>query len=460
MEKEALLRKLPKVDELLREESIIEDGKDMPPAAVTDCVRERLSALRESILKGRIDTLPTREALLASIAKDLALSSLPSLRPVINGTGVILHTNLGRAPLSKRACLALEEAAENYGNLEYDLEQGCRGSRYVHCQSLLKKLTGAQSAMVVNNNAAAVLLILSALSKGGEVPVSRGELVEIGGAFRVPEIMEQCGCTLREVGTTNKTRLSDYEKAVGENTRALLKVHTSNFRVVGFTESVSIEELASLGKEKGLPVIVDLGSGALADIEQMGVRQEPTVQSCLAAGADVLCFSGDKLLGGPQAGIILGKKEYMDILLAHPLTRALRVDKLTLSALYATLYAYLDKKTQREIPVVEMLSLTEEELSSRAALLQQLLKEQGIFARSVPVLDTVGGGSAPLTELPGRGLAFKSDSLSPNALEERLRLLNKPVIGRIEKDTFLLSMRTLFPRDFAYIAKALGEVLV
>ena len=357
---ENLFRSIPRVDELLDRGEL--KASALSPALLRESVREELDALRGEVRGGR-SSLPETDELCARILARAEEKQMPSLRTVINATGVTLHTNLGRACLSERAANAAAEAAYAYSTLEYDAARGCRGSRHSHVESLLCRLTGAEAAMAVNNNAAAVLLILSALASGGEVIVSRGELVEIGGSFRIPEIVTQCGCTLREVGATNKTHLRDYEAAVSEQTRAILKVHTSNYRIVGFTESVPREALAALARERGLPLIEDLGSGALVELEQYGIHGEPTVQRSLRAGVDVASFSGDKLLGGPQAGLIIGRKEYIERLKKHPLARALRLDKMTLAALHATLRAYLDTDTAaREIPTLAMLSAGEEAL--------------------------------------------------------------------------------------------------
>lgn len=314
--------------------------------------------------------------------------------------------------------------------------------------------------MVVNNNAAAVLLILSALGKGGEVITSRGELVEIGGSFRVPDIMVQCGCALREVGTTNKTHLSDYEGAITPETRALLKVHTSNYKIMGFTESVPLAELVALGRERGLPVIEDLGSGSLVDLEQFGIHGEPTVQQSVQAGVDIISFSGDKLLGGPQAGIIIGRKDYIETLKKHPLARALRVDKMTLAALRETLYAYTDPAMAvREIPTLAMLAVPEHVLREKAELLCRALADRGVTARTVPAQDQVGGGSVPTQLLPAWAVAIDPGRLTVDGLEAALRRRERPIIGRITHEQYLLDTRTLWESDFDYIAEAAAEVI-
>ena len=448
-----LLRKIPKVDELLRSESLADALRLYGDHAVTEAVRAELDALRQGILQQQITSIPEQNVLCSRISKRAQQASLPSFRHVINGTGILLHTNLGRACLSEKAAKAVYDASKAYSNLEYDLTTGKRGSRYSHVEEILCRLTGAESALVVNNNAAAVLLVLSALTQGGQVPVSRGELVEIGGSFRIPEIMESCGAQLKEVGATNKTHLSDYERAINENTRALMKVHTSNYRIVGFSETPALSDLVELGHRHGLPVIEDLGSGCLVNLEQFGIHGEPTVQDSLKDGVDVVSFSGDKLLGGPQAGIILGKKQHLDILKKHPLNRAMRVDKMTLAALEATLQSY-EQGAAEEIPVIGMLSAKEDALRQKAALLARLLTEAGISVDIVPTEGRVGGGSVPNQSLPSYAIALDGNV---EALEEKLRLGIQPIIGRIHEGRYLLDVRTLFEKDFPIILEALKE---
>lgn len=455
---EKLLRSIPKVDEVLQWTDLLDVSEDISAAALKEAVREVLEKLRGGALDGSIVEMPEQKELCGLIAAYAKRQSLPSLRSVINGTGVVLHTNLGRACLSKKAAEALESVAKSYSTLEYDLEAGERGERYAHVEKALKKLTGAESALVVNNNAAAVLLILSALASGGEVVVSRGELVEIGGSFRVPDIMESCGCSLHEVGTTNKTYLRDYEKAVNEQTRALLKVHTSNYRIVGFTQSVELEELVELGREKSLPVIEDMGSGLVMDLNFLGIHGEPTVKDSLKAGVDVLCFSGDKLLGGPQAGIIIGKKAYVDIIKKHPLNRAMRVGKLTLCALEATLRSYTDDTALEDIPTLRMLSAEPEKLEERAKKLCQMLTDAGVPASVRPEWGEVGGGAAPAQLLPSFAVAIKSANISVDALERHMRIRERPIIGRISHDAYLLDLRTICDEDFEAVLQALREV--
>ena len=457
MDKKHLLRSLPKVDEVLRQPAIA--ALDLPQSVITDLVRQHIDDLRRRVLDSDLQTLPSMEDLCAEICTAAKAAAKPSLRPVINATGITLHTNLGRACLSEKAVQAAADAARRYSTLEYDVESGQRGSRYSHVEKLLCKITGAEAAMVVNNNAAAVLLILSALGKGGEVITSRGELVEIGGSFRIPEIMEQCGCSLREVGATNKTHLRDYERAICEDTRALLKVHTSNFRIMGFTESVSLQELVELGKQTGLPVIEDLGSGCFFDLEPLGIHDEPTVMNSVKAGVDIISFSGDKLLGGPQAGIILCKEKWIKTLKSHPLTRAMRVDKMTLAALEATLDTYLDpEKAQQEIPTIRMLAIDPALLKLRAEALYEKLTALGVTCQVIPEQDQVGGGSVPTQLLPTWAVAVDPQNVTVDGLEERLRKeTDIPIIGRIVKDRYLLDTRTLWEEDFDYIAQAVKE---
>ena len=457
MDKNQLLRALPKVDEVLRQPAVA--AVELPLPVLTDLVRGRIDTLRRQVLEGTVQALPPMDTLCGEICAAAKAAAKPSLRPVINATGITLHTNLGRACLSEKAVAAAAAAARGYSTLEYDLETGERGSRYVHVEDLLCRITGAEAAMVVNNNAAAVLLILSALGKGGEVITSRGELVEIGGSFRIPEIMEQCGCSLREVGATNKTHLRDYERAICEDTRALLKVHTSNFRIMGFTESVSLQELVELGKQTGLPVIEDLGSGCFFDLETLGIHDEPTVMNSVKAGVDIISFSGDKLLGGPQAGIILCKEKWIKTLKSHPLTRAMRVDKMTLAALEATLDTYLDpQKAQQEIPTIRMLAIDPALLKLRAEALYEKLTALGVTCQVIPEQDQVGGGSVPTQLLPTWAVAVDPQNVTVDGLEERLRKQSDiPIIGRIVKDRYLLDTRTLWEEDFDYIAQAVKE---
>ena len=455
-----LLRQIPKVDQLLRHPALVRLAETMPHELLTDAVRTRLDALRQEILSGSRDRLPDEDAICAAITGQASADALPSLRPVLNGTGVTLHTNLGRSCLSQRAIEAVTAAVRGYSTLEYNVEAGQRGSRHDHVESLLCRLTGAEAAMVVNNNAAAVLLILSAVGKGGEVVASRGELVEIGGSFRIPDIMTQCGCALKEVGATNKTHLFDYEDAICEDTRALLRVHTSNYRIVGFSETVPLRDLTALAHSHGLPIIEDLGSGALIDLNRVGIHGEPSVQASVQAGVDLISFSGDKLLGGPQAGLIVGSKAWIAKLKRHQLARAIRVDKMTLAALEATLTAYLDpEQALEEIPTLSMLGASVESLEAKAEQLRDLLAQAGVEAQVVETQDQVGGGSAPLALLESRAVALSPAALPVTELEERLRKRDLPIIGRISQNRYLLDVRTLFPADFPLVVEAVAQVL-
>lgn len=437
------LRQLPSVDRLLNAPRLRELAAAHGHDLVVDAVRATLDEARQRILGG--DTFPDTTTLIDAAAQKVQALIQPTLRPVINATGVIIHTNLGRAPLSEAALQAMREVGTGYSNLEYDLEAGRRGSRYVHATELLQRLTGAEAALVVNNNAAATLLILSVLARGREVIISRGQLVEIGGGFRIPEVMAQSGARLVEVGTTNKTYIEDYARAITENTALLMRVHTSNFRIVGFTHQASLEELVALGHEHGLPVLDDLGSGSLLDTTAFGLAPEPMVQASIQAGADLVCFSGDKLLGGPQAGIIVGRAELVERIKRFPLTRALRVDKVTLAGLQATLLAYLRGTATEEIPVWRMIAAPVEALEQRARAWAETLGAHGIPAEVVEGHSAVGGGSLPGETLPTRLLALSV--ASPNALAARLRAADPPVIARIERERLLLDPRTVLPEQ-------------
>ncbi len=450
------LRNLPKTDEIIQREELASEIAGSSREIVLEAVRGAVDELRQSILAGE-DAEIEMESILQAVKSRIRRLERRNLRRVINGTGIILHTNLGRARLNPRIAAAIAEAAENFSNLEYDLDRGQRGSRHQHISALAARITGAEDAMVVNNNAAAVALCLSALAQDREVVVSRGELVEIGGAFRVPEIMEQSGAFLKEVGTTNKTKLSDYENAIGENTGALLKVHTSNYRIIGFTEEAALSDMAELGHRSGLPVLYDMGSGLLLNLREYGV-DEPTVQEGLAAGADVVMFSGDKLLGGPQAGIVVGKKEYIERMKKHPMARMVRSDKLTLAGLEETFRIYLDReKALKEIPVLEMISADREELKEKALRLLALIEGRmgGCRAELVEECSQIGGGSAPMLDLPTFALAFSPEVMTVDQLEKRLRDHEIPIIARISRDRLLLDVRTIGEKEFSVIAKAM-----
>jgi len=389
---------------------------------------------------------------------------MPSLRNVINATGVVVHTNLGRSILPERALEKFRSIAGGYSNLEYDLENGKRGSRYVHVEEILKELTSAEAAMVVNNNAAAVLIALETLAKDREVVVSRGQLVEIGGSFRIPDVMRKSGAKMVEVGTTNKTHLKDYEEVIGPQTALLLKVHTSNFQVVGFTEEVPMPELVKLGERHGIPVMEDLGSGCLVDFSNYGLIKEPTVQKSLAQGANLVTFSGDKLLGGPQAGIILGRRDLITAIRRNQLTRALRIDKLTLVALEETLRLYRDQRVaMKEIPTLVMICQSYDSLREKADRLYKLVSDIKSNNFSIELIDgdsKVGGGALPLQELKSRLLCLIPKRLSSQQMETWLRVYAPPVITRVERDRVMFDVRTIQEREFEIIAQAVKDLAV
>jgi L-seryl-tRNA(Ser) seleniumtransferase len=457
----ALLRKLPSVDELLLRPRIEALVASLDRNYAVEVVREVLAELRRQIVDDSVESRAglELERIEARIAAAVAAELRPSLRPVINASGVILHTNLGRAPLASAVIEEFRRSATQYSNLEYDVAEGERGKRDVHLSRLITRLTGAEAGIVVNNCAAAVLVSLAALARGGEVVVSRGELIEIGDGFRIPEIMEQSGATLREVGTTNRTRIADYENAIGEKTRALLRVHPSNFTVSGFTEKPEVSELIALGARRGLPVIEDLGSGCLVNLSEAGIS-EPTVRESVAAGFSLVLFSGDKLLGGPQAGVIAGRKELVTKVRRHPLFRALRVDKLTVAAMEATLRAYL-RAAWEEIPSQRMIRLTEGQVSERtsrfAESLAPRLRECEAELEIVDGNSLVGGGSTPSQSLPSKLLRIESARYSATRLEQRLRTAPAgiPVIARIEDDRLLVDLRTVFPEQETPLAEAI-----
>jgi len=463
LNRNALLRYLPKVDDLLGNDAIKEKLLVTSRTLVLESIREAIENARKNIIEGNIEesnAKDLREKILSCAVENIARKSEYNLRPVINCTGVVLHTNLGRALLSEKAVDRIKQVAANYSTLEYDLKCGKRGLRYSHIEEIICKITGAESAFVVNNNAAAVLLALNTLSEGKEAIVSRGQLVEIGGSFRVPDVMRQSGAILREVGTTNKTHLRDYEENINENTGVLLKVHTSNYRILGFTEEVPIWELAGTGEKTGIPVLEDIGSGTLIDFSKYGMAGEPTVQEAVRY-ADVVTFSGDKMLGGPQAGIIVGKKKYLDEMKKNPFTRAFRVDKMTLAGLEATFRHYLDQEEALEnIPTLKFLTASADSLKSRASGLAEMIK------RSAPDFEVyveegqsqVGGGSMPLERLPAHLVSVKSRKLSSSRIESGLRKNSPPVIARINDEKVVLDVRTILDNQFDYVAEAFGNL--
>jgi len=450
-----LYRNIPKMDKLLEQESMAALIKSCGREKVVLALREALESIRDSIAQNSTDPFDIQERLsnLESYVTDiLTKHHTKTLRRVINATGIILHTNLGRAPLAKEAVEAAVEAASGYVDLEYDLETGKRGGRLDCVNSLICELTGAQDSYVVNNNAAAVLITLAALANGKEVIISRGELVEIGGGFRIPEVLEQSGAKLKEVGTTNKTRVKDYEKAIDENTCAILKVHKSNYRIVGFTEEISVEELVALSHKHNILTIEDLGSGMF--VKGFG---EPTVQEVIASGVDIVTFSGDKLLGGPQAGIIAGKEHIIAKIRTHPLARALRIDKMTLAALESTLTLYTQPDTFERIPVIRMLNMNREELFKISyELAGEINNINGLDAKVIEVSSQAGGGSLPGKEFHGFAVAIKP-SCGCNNFLKALREARIPVIARISQDSVLIDLRTMLNDDYKDLLKSLRE---
>lgn len=457
--KQRLLRQLPKMDDLLGHPGASGLLESHARTQVVAAMRDILDRIRGEILSDVRLTDVTTDEILWETEKALAEKTAYRLRPVVNATGVIIHTNLGRSLISDRTMDHVRDVATRYSNLEYNLEQGVRGTRYAHVESLLQSLTGAQAALVVNNNAAAVMLALSTLAFGQEIVVSRGELVEIGGSFRIPEVMKLSGARLVEVGTTNKTHPKDYRQALTDRTGAILKVHTSNYRIMGFTKEVPVEDLVELGRETGIPVVYDLGSGTLGDLGNAGLPPEPTVRQQIAAGIDVVTFSGDKLLGGPQAGVIVGRRDLVDAMKDNQLTRALRVDKMTLAALEATLIDYFNEdKARHEIPTQRMIFALPEELHARAvALRESLAHPEHIDVAACQ--SQVGGGTFPLDHLDSWCLSIAPENESAQSLSERLRNREIPIIARIAGDRVLLDMRTLTPKDEDTVRQALDELV-
>jgi len=431
------LRDLPSIEQLLHaaraDQLINQYGRPL----TLDALRSTLDETRARFKSDPQSDLPSKDVILAEAESHLIAWMTPTLLPVINATGVILHTNLGRAPLSSATIAAMKEAAENYSTLEYDLEKGQRGSRLMHAESILQRLTGAESALVVNNNASAVLLVLSALANKKRVVISRTQLVEIGGGFRLPDVMKQSGAKLVEVGTTNKVRLSDYKEALEERTALVMRAHRSNFKIVGFTEEPELKEIVDVAHQANVIVVDDLGSGALLDTAKYGFAHEPTVQESLVAGVDLVCFSGDKLLGGPQAGIIIGKKELIDKIKKHPLARAVRADKICLAGITATLLHYLKEEAEREIPIWKMMSLTLDQLKVRAEAWRDALGKGEVIKSE----STVGGGSLPEECISTYALALNVKS--PDKFMKKLRESHPPIIARVENDTILFDPRTV-----------------
>lgn len=462
--KQALLRQLPAISIILQEPRVRDAEKARPHLLVAEAASEVVQDIREKILDNEFtgDSL-SLDKIIDLVLDKIAHKAQPSLKRVINATGIVLHTNLGRAVLSREAVKAINDIAGSYSNLEFDLSTGERGTRYAHVEKLLCKLTGAEAGLVVNNNAAAVLLVLNTLAQRKEVIVSRGQMVEIGGSFRIPDVMTQSGAKLVEVGTTNKTHLRDYERVINENTALLLKVHTSNYKIIGFTSEVSATELVKLGEDKVIPVYEDLGSGVLIDFANYGISHEPTVSESVQAGVDIVTCSGDKLFGGPQAGIIVGRRDLIDQIKKNPLTRALRIDKFTLVAMEATLRLYLDEeKAIQEIPTLHMITMSLEELREKAEKFRILLDERLATYADVEVTEgfsQVGGGALPEENIPTVLLALSPKKISVNTLEERLRQMNPPVLARIQKDKLLFDPRTMLEGDENIIIGHLVEIM-
>lgn len=460
-EKQKLLTALPSVDEILRSNQGVQWLKVYSRRYVIQAIRDMIDSRRKEILKGlTLDT--SEESMMAEIENTVEKLSSYSLRPLINATGIVIHTNLGRSLLPEKAIENITKVSGSYSNLEYDLKAGKRGKRYSHVVRVLREVTEAEDALIVNNNAGAVFLCLNALSKGKEAIVSRGELVEIGGSFRMPEVMSASGAILREVGTTNKTHLHDYERAINDNTALIVKVHKSNFKVMGFVDEVSVEDLVSLGKRYQIPVMFDLGSGCLIDLKPFGIHNESVVKDIVNSGVDIMTFSGDKLLGGPQGGVIVGKKEYVEKIQKNPLTRAMRIDKLTLAGFEATLMEYIDEeKAIKNVPTLRMLLQRPEEIKERAKKIAKRLKKEIKDSQITVMADTsrAGGGSLPELDFPTYVVTVRSDNVSVNELEERLRNGNPPIISRIKEGSLIIDARTIRAQDLDDLVKGIKSAL-
>ena len=460
-----LFKLIPSVDRLINSPEFETTLNQYPRGLVLKAIHQVLDQVREKILEGEPYPDPSELTLVriaARISDRLDILALPNLRTVINATGIIVHTNLGRSLLADRVINRFKAIAGGYSNLEYDLDQGRRGSRYSHVEDILEELTAAEGVMVVNNNAAAVLIAIETLAKGREVVVSRGQLVEIGGSFRVPDVMRKSGARMVEVGTTNKTHLRDYEEVIGPDTALLLKVHQSNFQIVGFTEEVGTSELVKLGNSQGIPVMEDLGSGCLVDFSKYGLSREPTVQEVLAQGVDLVTFSGDKLLGGPQAGIILGKRHIVEAIKKNPLTRAMRIDKLTLMALEETLNLYRDERTALdEIPTLNMICRDLTSMKRKARRLIRMIGRVDARNFKIDLRDgdsKVGGGALPLFVLPSRLLRITPGTLSAHDMEEWFGAYDPPIIVRVEKDQVLMDLRTIQDGEMKTVARAVAAL--
>ena len=464
MNKNMLYRSIPKVDVLLENQDIVTLIENHHRDVVVDVIREEIDKLRNFIKEN--DDVNLIETKINNLIENIKISTEKvysyNIKKVINGTGTILHTNLGRAIISKKHADYLSEVVTSYSNLEYNLEEGRRGERYSHFEKLICKITGAEAAMAVNNNAAAVMLVLSSMAAEREVIVSRGELVEVGGKFRIPDVMKSSNAHLVEIGTTNKTHLEDYEDAISENTGAFLKVHTSNFKILGFTESVSIEELCKLGREKDIPVIEEIGRGVLIDLSKYGLEYEPTVQDSIKAGVDVVSFSGDKLLGGPQAGIIVGKKKYIDKMKKNPLTRAFRIDKFTATILEMIFHEYLNEEDAiKNIPVLSLITKDLKEIEKNTNdLFNKIEKLKDVADINVEdTLSPIGGGSLPAERIKSKSVTIMPKNISTQSLEAKLRAGKNPVVGRISEEKLILDMRTVLEDEIDILAQKLIDIL-
>ncbi|KMT21564.1 L-seryl-tRNA(Sec) selenium transferase [Clostridium cylindrosporum] len=460
-EKKELLKSLPKIDVLLEREEI-KSIEGVPRSIILESLREGIDVYRNNILEERIKEYNT-EDIFKYIMSLIQKKSSMHLKRVINATGTVLHTNLGRAVIAESAVNAVLNISRGYNNLEYDLDEGIRGSRYSHVEDIVCKITGAEAALVVNNNAAAVMLVLSTLCNGKEAIVSRGQLVEVGGSFRIPSVMEQSGAKLVEVGATNRTHVYDYENAINDNTGCILKVHQSNYKILGFTEELEVGDFVAIGKKTGIPIIEDIGSGIFIDISKYGLTYEPTVQESIRKGVDIVTFSGDKILGGPQAGIIAGKKEYIEKMKKNQLTRALRIDKMTLAALEATLRLYLDEEVAlREIPCLNMLTKSKDILKKDALRLSKSIRSKVKDRAEVKICEDhsqVGGGAMPLESIDTYVVAISPRFKKPQEVEKELRQADIPIVTRLYKDTIIIDVRTLFKDDYKIISETLSNII-
>ena len=455
-----LLSKIPSINKILMTDKVKELLEEYPEIFVRDIVKKEVDNIKNDILQEKLKEVPAMDEIVQKLCLEVKNKDKLSLRRIVNATGTILHTNLGRSLLSERVKENLTEIAFNYSNLEFNIDEKKRGSRYSHLIDIIKRLTDAEDVLVVNNNAAAVMLTLNTLTQGKEIVVSRGELVEIGGAFRIPEIIKLSGGVSCEIGTTNKTHLKDYINAINENTAVLLKVHTSNYKITGFTEAVSNKEVADLAHENGLIAINDLGSGQFVDFTPYGLPYEPTVKEVLDSGMDIVTFSGDKLLGGPQAGIIVGKKKYIEAMKKNQLTRALRVDKMTIAALEATLKLYLDEKTAlKEIPTLRMISISEEELREKAEKFTEIIKKSDFISEIIEDRAEVGGGSYPSSYLKSIAVKLIHNKKTSTEIERLLLLEEIPIITRIKENSIILDMRTLREKEFDLVAESLMKIV-